>query len=75
MLNLPQDGEAPAAALMIPGQAIDHDYFGYVAALSGLIVNPGSDWVASLIAALRPAANSGKRSGCDHCSTVDEINY
>ena len=60
-----------APALMISGQAVDHDYFGHVATLLGSS-KPGYDWVASLIAALRPEANS---EGAHAVLILDEFNY
>lgn len=58
-------------ALMISGQAVDHDYFGHVATLLGSN-KPGFDWIASLIAALRPGATSSR----PHAVLIlDEFNH
>jgi hypothetical protein len=63
------DNNAPA--LMISGQAVDHDYFAHVATLLGS-KKPGYDWVTSLIAALRPDANSERAHAV---LILDEFNY
>ena len=60
-----------APALMISGQAVNHDYFGHVATLLGSR-KPGYDWVASLVAALRPEANSERAHAV---LILDEFNY
>ena len=60
-----------APALMISGHAVDHDYFGHVATLLGSR-KPGYDWVASLIAALQPEANSERAHAV---LILDEFNY
>jgi len=59
-------------ALMISGQAVDHDYFRHVATLLGS-TKEGWHWVASLIAALRPSPAAADRP---HAVLIlDEFNY
>ena len=60
-----------APALMISGQAVNDNYFDHVAALLDSR-KPGYDWVASLIAALRPRPCSTRAHAV---LILDEFNH
>ena len=53
--NVMRKNKGPA--LMVSGQAVDHDYFSHVATRLGA-KKAGWDWVASLVAALIPSPTS-----------------